>query len=300
MMIKENNIRKIFIKEALGKRNYLSYRTDLLLYKIVLSLIVFLSIYLLTVDLILAILIAVQVFVIFTLVNKLNINRMKDEGEEKLILRKKKEHFQKKLNEINNVDFEMLTSYLFEREGWKNFVKKESHMNLAEKAGIIYCIKVFKLNEEMEVEKIDVRSMISYMNQNNIRRGILVVTSSLSESALVLLDKFKDKLEINVINLDELLKLLDKYNILPDNNHFYNKICEEKSTIDNKTIVKNNVFNNKKTLMYVLAAIFFFASSKILKDNNISKYIFYYFIILTAVSVVYSIWFKKCENDTKV
>lgn len=298
-MIKDNNIKRIFIKEALGKRNYFSYRTDLMLYKIILSLTVFLTIYLLTVDYILSILIAVQVFVIFTLINKLNINRKKDEGQEKLILRKKKEHFQKRLNEINNVEFEMLAGYIFEKEGWKNFIKKGSHMYLAEKTGIIYCIKIFKLHEEIEVEKIDVRSMLSYMNQNNIKKGILVVTSSLSENAQILLDKFKDKIEINLIELDGFLKLLDKYNILPDNNHFYNKICETKSSVDSKTIVKNNVFNNKKTLLYVLAAIFFYASSKILNDNNVSKYIFYYFIILTAVSVVYSLWFKKCENDTK-
>ena len=121
-MIRDNNIKRIFIKEALGKRNYFSYRTDLILYKIILSLIVFLTIYLLTVDFILSILFAVQVFVIFTLINKLNINRKKDEGEEKLILKIKMEHFQKRLNEINNVDFEMMTGYLFEKEGWKNFI----------------------------------------------------------------------------------------------------------------------------------------------------------------------------------
>lgn len=298
-MIKDNRIKKIFIKEALGNRNYFSYRTDLALYKILLSLIVLLTIYLLTVDFILSILIAVQVFVIFTLINKLNINRKKDEGEEKLILKIKKEHFLKKLNEINNVDFEMLTGYLFEKEGWKNFIKKGSQMYLAEKSGIIYCIKIFKLHEEIEVEKIDVRSMISYMNQNNIKKGILVFTSSLSENSQVLLDKFKDKLEINVIDLDVLLKLLDKYNILPDKNHYYNKICEKKSSVDSKTIVKNNVFNNKKTFLYVLAAIFFYVLSRILNDNNISKYIYCYFIILTTVSGIYSIFLKKCENNTK-
>ncbi|MGB4439600.1 MAG: restriction endonuclease, partial [Sedimentibacter sp.] len=201
-MIKENNIKKIFIKEALGTRNYLSYRTDLLLYKIILSVIVFLVIYLLSVDFILAILISVQVFIIFTLINKLNISRKKEEGEEKLILRIKKEYFQKKINEINNVDFEMLAGYLFEKEGWNNFVNKGRHMYLSENKGIVYCIKIFKLDKEIEVEKLDLRSMISYMSQNNIRKGLLVYTSSLSEDANILLEKFKDKLEITLIDLD--------------------------------------------------------------------------------------------------
>jgi len=298
-MIKENNIKKTFIKESLGTRNYLSYRIDLMLYKIILSVIVFLVIYLLSVDLIFAILISVQVFVIFTLVNKLNISRKKEEGEEKLMLRIKKEYLQKKINEINNTDFEMLVGYLFEKEGWNNFVNKGRHMYLAESNGIVYCIKIFKLDEEIEVEKLDLRNMISYMSQNNIRRGRLVYTSTLSEEATILLEKFKDKLEITLVDLDGLLKLMEKYNILPENEHFYYKIIDEKSVIDNKAKVKNNVFDSKKTIVYVLAAIFFYISSKIMADNYIIKYIFYYFITLTAVSFAYFIWYKKYENDTK-
>lgn len=298
-MMKENKIKRAFIKEALGKRNYLSYRTDLMLYKTILSLIVFLVIYLLSVDFILAILISLQVFVIFTLINKLNISRKKEEGKEKLISRVKKDYFQNKINEINNADFEMLTGFLFEKEGWNNFLYIGKHMYLAENKGIIYCIKIFKLNEEIEVEKFDLRSMFSYMSQNNIKKGLLVYTSNLSEDANIILEKFKDKLEITLIDLDMLLKLMDKYNILPENKHFYNKILDGKNSTDTKTKVKNNVFDNKKTLVYVLAAIFFYISSKILPDNYIAKYIFYYFIILTAISITYFFWYKKYENHIK-
>jgi len=299
-MIKDNNMRKIFVKEALGKKNYISYRTDLMLYKIILSIIIFLIIYLMTVDFILAILISIQVFVIFSLINKLNISHKNKEGEEKLVSRIKKEYFQKKLNEINVADFEMLVGYLLEKEGWKNFIKKGRHMYLAENCGIIYCIKIFKLFEEIEVEKLDVRSMVTYMCQNNIRMGCLVITGGLSENAQELLDKFQNKLEINIVDLDGLLELMEKNKILPEDKYFYNKICEGKSSVENKAVVKNNIFDNKKTFVYVLAAIFFYASSIILPDNSISKYLYYYFIILTAISVVYSRWFKKYENDTKV
>ncbi|MGB4440376.1 MAG: restriction endonuclease, partial [Sedimentibacter sp.] len=218
---------------------------------------------------------------------------------EKLILRIKKEYFKKKINEINHADFEMLAGYLFEKEGWNNFVNKGRHMYLAGNKGIIYCIKIFKLDEEIEVEKLDLRSMISYMSQNNIRKGLLVYTSSLSEDANILLEKFKDKLEITLIDLDGLLKLMEKYNILPDNEHFYNKILDGKSVTDNKTKVKNNVFENKKTFVYALAAILFYILSKLMPDNFITKYIFYYFITLTAVSSAYFLWYKKYENDTK-
>ncbi|MDW5298591.1 MAG: restriction endonuclease [Sedimentibacter sp.] len=298
-MLKENNINKIFIKEALGTRNYLSYRTDLMLYKIILSIIVFLVIYLLFVDFILAILISVQVFVVFTLMNKLNISRKKEEGEEKIISRTKMEYLKNKLNEMNNKDFEMLTGFLLEKEGWNNFANKGRHMYLAENKGIIYCIKIFKLNEEIEVEKLDLRNMISYMSQNNIRKGLLVYTSLLSEDANTILEKFKDKLEINLIDLNSFLKLMEKNNILPDNRYFYNKILDGKNMEGNKTKVKNNVFDKKKTLIYVLAAIFFYILSKILQGNYITKYTFYYFAILAVISISYFFWYKKYEKDIK-
>ena len=44
-MIKDNKLKKIYIKEALGNRNYLSYRTDLILLKILVSFAVFIATY---------------------------------------------------------------------------------------------------------------------------------------------------------------------------------------------------------------------------------------------------------------
>jgi len=102
----EKKTRKRFIKEALGTRNYFSYRTDLILYKIMLSILVLIAIFLITDDWSFSILIGAEVFVIFTLVNKLNVKRKKDEGEEKLINKMKREHFKKKIDEINQEDFE--------------------------------------------------------------------------------------------------------------------------------------------------------------------------------------------------
>ncbi|MGD9568950.1 MAG: restriction endonuclease, partial [Sedimentibacter sp.] len=250
-MVENNNTRKRFIKEALGTRNYFSYRTDLFLYKTMLSILVLLVIFLISSDWNLSILIAAEVFVIFTLINKLNITRKKNEGEEKLVTKMKKEHFKKKIDEINPEDFEMLIGFLYEKKGCMNFIKK-GHMFLTEKDGLINCIKIYKLYDDIELEKIDVRNLITFMLQNNIKIGHLVTTGSLSEEAKELIEKFKDKLDIEVVDLDGLFSIMDEQSILPDNNYFYNKIADIKIIEKKKIKLKNNVFDIKKVIVYIL------------------------------------------------
>lgn len=297
-MMENKKMNKRFIKEALGTRNYFSYRTDLFLYKLMLSIMVLLAIFLITSDWNFSLLIAAEVFVIFTLVNKLNITRKKSEGEEKLIAKMKKEHFKKRIDEINVDDFEMLIGYLYEKKGCCNFVKKARHMFLAEKDGLINCIKIYKLYDEIELEKIDVRNLITFMCQNNIKIGHLVTTANLSDDAKALIEKFKDKLDIDIVDLDCLYKIMEEQNILPDNEYFYNKVTEEKVIEKKKKELKNNVFDNKKIFVYIFSAVFFYITSTIM-PNSISRYISYYFMLLTVISVFYLIWLKFISNEVK-
>ena len=116
-MIKGNNLRKTFVKEALGNRNYLSYRTDLALFKTLISFAVFILIYFIYLDLILSLLIASLVFAILTLFNKINVDIKNEKGRELLFNKVKKNYFSSKIEEINLNDFEMLIKLLFKNEG---------------------------------------------------------------------------------------------------------------------------------------------------------------------------------------
>ena len=291
-MLDIRKFKKIFIKEAIGSRNYLSYRTDLILYKILLSILFFLVILFISDDIGLSVLISGEVFLIFTLINKLNVDRKRNEGENQLILKRKKEHFKKKLEEININDFELLIGFLFEKKGCKNFIKKGRHMYLAEKEGLINCIKIYRLFENIELERIDARNMVTYMCQNNIRIGYLITTGVLSEGAKDLLEDFKDRLNITVMDFDSLFAMMEENEILPENDFFYNKIYEEESGKTKDVDIKKNIFDNKKIIIYIFSSVFFYAASMIMPQNNISRYISYYFIVLTAINVFYSIWIK--------
>lgn len=291
-MIDNKKFKKIFIKEAIGSRNYFSYRTDLILYKVLLSILIFLTILLISDDIGLSLLISGEVFLIFTLVNKLNVDRKRNEGENQLILKRKKEHFKKKLEEININDFELLIGFLFEKRGCKNFVKKGRHMYLAEKEGLINCIKIYRLFENIELERIDARNMVTYMCQNNIRIGYLITTGVLSEGAKELLEDFKDRLDITVIDFDCLFAMMDEYEILPSDDYFYNKVYEEEGKKTKDAVIKKNIFDKKKIVIYIFSSMFFFMTSMIMPENNISRYISYYFIALTTINIAYLVWMK--------
>lgn len=284
-MIKDNKVKKTYIKEALGNRNYLSYRTDLMLLKILVSSVVFIVTYFIYLDIILSLLLASLVFFVFTLVNKINVERKNEKGKNMLIKKVKEEYFSSKIEEINQSDFEMLIKLFFRNEGYNNIIKKGRSLYLAEKEGYITCIKIFKLYDGIEVEKIDIRSLLTFMGNSNIRNGFLITTSDLSEDAVKLIEKFNDRFEITIIDIEGMYSLADKYNMLPEESFYYNKLSEKKIVIKND--FKENVLNIRKIYLYIAASIFFYMSSVWMPENKLVIYISYFFIALSIFNIIY-------------
>ena len=299
-MIKDNKVRKTYVKEALGNRNYLSYRTDLMLLKILVSFVVFIATYFIYLDIILSLLLASLVFFVFTLVNKINVDKKNERGKNMLMKKVKEEYFSSKIEEINQNDFEMLIKLFFNNEGYNNIFKKGRSLYLAEKEGYITCIKIFKLYDGIEVEKLDIRSLLTFMGNSNIRNGFLVTTSSLSEDAAKLIEKFKDRFEITIIDIEGMYSLADKYNMLPEDSFYYKRLNEEKIVI-NKGF-KENVLNIRKIYLYIAASIFFYMSSVWMPENKLVIYISYYFIILTIINIIYfsAIKYNMKKQNTDV
>ncbi|NLJ57822.1 MAG: restriction endonuclease [Tissierellia bacterium] len=300
-MIKDKKLKKAFVKEALGNKNYLSYRTDLMLFKVMISVFVFLASYFIYLDFIMSVLAGSLVFSIVTLINKLNVDGKNKEGEKLLLKKTKRNYFLSKIEEINTDDFELLIRFFFHKEGYRNIIKKGRGLYLAEKEGYITCIKIFKLYDGTEVEKLDIRSLLTYLVQGNIRKGYLVSTVSLSEEAENLLKKFNDKFEITIIDIDGLYSLADKHNMLPDDSFYYNKIYMERDNKEKDHVkeVKENILNKNKLSLYLPAALFFYISSIFLPENNMILYISYYFIILSIISGIYFLKnkYKRKENQ---
>ena len=284
-MIKDNKVKKTYIKEALENKNYLSYRTDLMLLKILVSFAVFIATYFIYLDHILSILLASLVFFVLTLINKINIKKKNEKGKNILIKKVKEDYFSSKIEEINQGDFELLIKLFFRNEGYNNIIKKGRSLYLAEKDGYITCIKIFKLYDGIEVEKIDIRSLLTFMGNSNIRNGFLVTTTALSEDVVKLIEKFKDRFEITIIGIEDMHSLADKYNMLPDESFYYNKLSEKKIVIKND--FKENVLNIRKIYLYIAASIFFYMSSVWMPENKLVIYISYFFIALSIFNILY-------------
>lgn len=299
-MIENNkNVKKKFISEDLGTRNYYGYRTDLVLSKIMLSLLTFLAVFIFTDDMMFSALIAAEIFFVYTLINKYGVEKKKRNGKEKLISRMKREHFKDRIDEMNTDTFEMLVGFLFEKKGCRGIVKKGKRMFLAERDGIIECIKIYKLYDNMELEKTDIRSLVVFMRQNSIRTAHIVSTAPLSKEASEFLEKYKEKINTEIIGMEELFHMAEESGILPGNKYFYNRINEGKYIKKKKVHLKKNVFDNKKTFVYVASAIFFYATSTLMPGNYLAKYVSLYFILLTCISCLYFLWGRYVSSSLK-
>ena len=107
----------------------------------------------------------------------------------------------------------------------------------------------------------------------------------MSEDAAKLIEKFKDRYEITIIDIEGMYNLADKYNMLPEDSFYYKRMSEEKITT--KKNVRENVLSINKIYLYIAAAIFFYMSSVWLPENKLVIYISYFFIIMTIINVFY-------------
>lgn len=297
-MIKEKSktIKRSFIEASIGTRKYFSYRADLMLYKIILCILILFTIYMITSEFVFSFFISLQVFIIFTLINKLNIERKEKEGKKILMNKIKKEYFNKKLNGIEISGFENLIKYFFVKQDYTNYKRIGKHLYSAELNNENYYIIIYKLFDCAEVEKIDVRSFISYISQEHIKNGIIITNNTISDEAKEMLEKVNENIKITIIDADELYVLTEKFNLLPENKYFYNKIYSDKTKNKNQNVILNNVLNNKKIKIYILAAVFFYITARIIPYNIVTIYISYYFVFLTIISIAYYFYVELNNN----
>lgn len=293
---RNKNDRRIFIEETIGTRKYFSYRADLVLYKLILCILVYIVIYIATSNFIFSIFVCLQVFLIFTLINKLSIEHREKQGKEILINKIKKDYFKKKLKDIDIIGFENLVKYFFQKQGYINYKRITKHIYSTEKNLKTFYIKILKCYDGAEVEKIDIRNFISIIEKNNIKNGFLISTNEISDEVTKSIDKINENMQITIIGFDKLYDLTEKFNLLPENKFFYKKINCEKTRNKNVEIIKNNTLNNKKIIIYIFASVFFYITSSITPYNIFPLYISYYFLLLTIISIIHYIYLQLNFN----
>lgn len=282
--------RRIFIKETIGTRKYFSYRADIALLKVLASIAVFIMLYFMTSQIFISAIMSVQIFILLTLVNSMVLGRKEREGREALIGRAKREWFIKKIKTMDASYFEDLIIYFFGKEGFTDIMKRDKGCYLAQKDGKTYLIKACKLYDEAEIERIDVRSMVTEMMAEGITAGYLASINKLSESAIKEIDKLKNRLTLSVMDADELFELSCKYALLPEDSTFCRRVCNEKSLRSRGGIIKENVFSYGKTGTYILSGLMFFIMSIVMPGNGTAKLIGCYFAFLATACIGVRLW----------
>lgn len=292
--------RKIFVEEAIGTRKYFSYRADLLLNKVLLCILVYVIIYTITDGFLISLLLSLQVLLIFTLINKLNLERKEKEGRAALLTKLKKEYFLEKLEEMDVRKFEGLVVSFFLKKGYVNIKKSGKYTYSMVKDKETFYVKIFKLYGEIEIERIDIRNFISLMSKDKIKSGFLITINEISEEAKKLMDKVKKDFQLTLVGLEELFEMAEENSYLPGNDFFMKKIKDEKIKTSKKNIksIKYNVVSNKKIVIYVFSAVLFYILSFLMPYNNLTIYISYYFVVLTFITLVYIIFVKLAGLKT--
>lgn len=286
----ERVLKKLYIEETLKTRKYIGYRLDIALIKIIITGIVFVVSYFYSKDMTFSIIVASQVFLILTLFNKVKINRKIKVGKGKLLQRIKLKRFKNKIyySDYNNIEnFIML--YLNQYR-YKDIKRLKKYRYSAIKDNEEVAIYIMKFCEDSIIEKLDIRNLLTAIVDKKNSRNLILTLNDLSEDASELLEKFKDKFNIQTLSLDDVYKFADENLLLSDTYEYKDIESLEKKISRNRKEIFKNIFINKKLIIYVIAAVLFYTVHKTIFQNELGVYIAYYFIILACINAVYRIY----------
>ena len=293
-------LKKLYIEETLKSKKYIGYRLDIALIKTFITITVLFLLYLKTNDLLFSLIMGIQIFLILTLLNKIIIDKKITAGKEKLSQRIKKEKFKKKIFNSDYIELENFIMFYLNQYRYKEITKIQDYSYSAIKNEEAIHIHLVKFYEDATIEKIDIRNLLTMLINNKVKKATIIFLNNLNEDAQKLLDEKKDKINIELLNLDDLYNFANSNSLLSES-YEYNDIENLSKKIHNKTSdIISNILINKKLILYLLAAGLFYFTSKVILQNSIGIYIAYYFLILAAINIIYNLYQavvkKKIEN----
>ena len=293
-------LKRLYIEETLKTRKYMGFRLDIALVKSIITMVILTILYLYTNDLIFSIIVGLQVFLILTLLNKMTIDKKIKIGKEKLSQRIKKEKFKKKVYYSDYAEFENFIMLYLNQYRYKDIQKIKEYSYSAVKNGETVYVYLIKFYEGTCVEKIDIRNLLTVIINEKIKKSIVITMNELSDDAKEMFERFKNKINIELISFDDLYNFADKNSLLSEA-YEYKDIENLDKKIHKKTSdIIGNIFINKKTIIYLLASVLFYAMHRFILQNQLGLYISYYFIILASINIVYNLYKsyakKKIEN----
>lgn len=295
-------LKRLYIEETLKTRKYIGYRLDIALIKSILTVIIYILLYNYSKSIVFSVVIATQIFLILTLLNKIRIDKKIKTGKNKLLQRIKLKKFKNKIFYSDYSEIESFIMLYLNQYRYKDIKKIRKYSYSAIKDGEATNIFIMKYFEEATIEKVDIRNILKLIFDKKANRNLLFILNDMSDDARELLEKYIERLNIQTVYLEDIYKFADD-SLLLSEEYEYKDIegLERRISKKTKDLVKN-VFINKKLILYMLAAIMFYMLHKTIFPSQFGIYISYYFIFLACINAIYSLYlffFTRINKNKK-
>lgn len=291
-MINKNEkiLKQIYIEQTLKEnRKYIGYRLDMIFCKIILTIVSFLVVYINSESPIFSILIGIQIFMILTLINKLILDSKSNKGQKIFKKRSQLSLFKNNLINNSNIEFERFLKLYLNYMRFRNVKKCDVDCYSAEQNKEKSLIKIYRFYEGALIERSDIRNLIQYIYDNKYEKVIVISLNSFSDEAKTLFEEYKEKLNIQLLETEDLFEFADKNSLLSTYIDLDKYLESYKDNKEKKKIVVSNFLLARKIIVYIFSAVLFYLLYTKLTHNILGLYISYYFIAIAVICILYNI-----------
>ncbi len=298
---KKLRIRKYYIEQLKEGKRYFATIIDTIVVKIIVFLLPLLYLISKTNNYILSTLISVELFLAYNIityiVRRVRFKKIKKIIDEELV----KENIRKQLinKEPNNL-IEYMQS-VFKKNDISNI--KLSAMNNIDMIGDYkndtIAIKCFQYNEDYKVSNRDIREFLISLSKLELKKGIVISTSSYSKEVKRFLDKIEKHIEIQLVDMDKFIKILKQAKMYPTKNEIEEYILDR---IDDKRNKLNQyrkvIFSKNKIRKYILISIIIYFWGKVTPYEAYYTIVSYLLILLAFIIIIVNIvLFYKSKQE---
>ncbi|SDZ05866.1 Restriction endonuclease [Proteiniborus ethanoligenes] len=293
---KINNIRlKRYYYEKTGKgKTYFAMILDRIIFKVFFlsSLIIFF--FFISKSFLFTLLISIQIFTLYNFVvyriNKSKLKRKIQIVNRQVVLKKT---FKELLNHSPN-DYTEHIMDILDKYGLENIMKLERRGidMVGNLSGTKIGIKCFQYDNDYKVGVDIIRDFFIGLRREDIKKGVIITTSSFTQEARVLSEKLKKHVHIQLIDIEELIEIIRKANLYPSDVEIKKLIFDEIS--DNKIHFKSYkdiVLSKSKIIKYI------FLGTSMIVFGNFTPYKGYYMIVGYIIFTIALISIIKLISD---
>lgn len=293
---KVNDLRlKRYYYEKTGEgKTYLAMILDKVIFKIILFSFLIMFFYYISKSFWFSLIISIQIFILYNFVayktNKLKYRKIIRTVNRQVVLRK----FFKELLNYSPHDYIDYIVEILEKYGVENIEKLERRdidiicTLSGEKIGV----KCFQYDNDYKVGVDIIRDFYIGLRKLHINKGVIITTSSFTQETIILSEKLKKHLHIQLVGIEEIIDIIDKAKIYPSDSEIKNIILNEIS--DNKihfNTYKDVILSKNKILKYILLGV------SMIIFGNFTPYKLYYIVVGYIIFGIALLSIIKLLND---